>query len=449
MLLPYFQSAIDKAKEMIRQPLIINMLIVGAVTLLIKLIGFYKETLIAATFGLSELLDTFLIAVLIPSFIQNVFINALTNIFIPNYITELKNNGNKGEFQSVVFLMTFLISLFFFLLTIVFMNFFLEVVFPGHNPEYYILIKKQLFYLLPCLFFWGFSSLIAGLLEISNKYFASTISSVFVALAILFCLFFFKERLGDVVLAVGMLLGSLLSFLYLVIVALKNKELLFKKPKLNLNSRAMMQQLPPKISSGLLSGMNDFVDQFFAAQLVVGSITAINYGIKVPAFIISILILALGNVLLPHFSRLINTNIDQAYQQLFKILKTVFVLSFVIVLITIYFSDSIVSLLFERNEFTSDDTIIVSNIQKIAFIYIPFYLCTLILVRFLTSINKNKFMAWVSFFSLIANIILNTILIRNFNVYGLIMATAIIYILSSLIYVRFTLKQYKLSKLTS
>ena len=208
----------------------------------------------------------------------------------------------------------------------------------------------------------------------------------------------------------------------------------------------MIKQLPPKISSGFLSGMNSFVDQFFAAQLAIGSITAINYGIKIPAFIISILILALGNVLLPYFSRLINTDLAKAYKQLFNILKTIFISSLILIVISIFFSDNIISILFERNEFTSDDTIIVSNIQKIALIYIPFYLCTLVLVRFLTSINKNKFMAWVSFFGLVTNIVLNIILIKHFEVYGLIMATTIIYILISIFYVNFTLKQYKLSK---
>lgn len=437
---------LQKIKDFFKEPLIINILIVGSVTLIVKIIGFYKETVIASSFGLSELLDTYYIAILIPTFVQNVFINAIKNIFIPNYITEISEKGEKGEFQSIIFIITFLISSFFFILIIVFMKFFLMTVFPGHTIDYYLLIQKQLYYLLPCLFFWGFSSLIGGLLDISNKFFASTMSSVFTAISVIICLLAFKEELGEIVIAVGMLIGSIISFLYLLSIALFNKLIILKKPKFSKNSKEMIKQLPPKISSGFLSGMNSFVDQFFAAQLAIGSITAINYGIKIPAFIISILILALGNVLLPYFSRLINTDLAKAYKQLFNILKTIFISSLILIVISIFFSDNIISILFERNEFTSDDTIIVSNIQKIALIYIPFYLCTLVLVRFLTSINKNKFMAWVSFFGLVTNIVLNIILIKHFEVYGLIMATTIIYILISIFYVNFTLKQYKLSK---
>jgi putative peptidoglycan lipid II flippase len=207
----------------------------------------------------------------------------------------------------------------------------------------------------------------------------------------------------------------------------------------------MIKQLPPKVSSGFLTGLNNFVDQFFAAQLAVGSITAINYGVKIPAFMVSILILSLGNVLLPHFSRLINDDIHKAYDQLFNILKLVFLGAAVITVGAFIFSNDIISLLFERNEFTADDTLIVGKVQRIIFVYVPFYLCTLILVKFLTSINRNKFMAWTSLLNLFLNIILNIILVKKYDLYGLAMSTTIVYILSSFIYFTYTYKQYKLS----
>ncbi|TBN06526.1 virulence factor MviN [Hyunsoonleella flava] len=424
-----------------------NILLVGVITLIIKVFSFYKETLVASTFGLSVLLDTFLIAILIPSFIQNVFINALKNIFIPNYIIEQNNGGNTSQFQSVIYIITLSISFFFFIIIYLSSDFILIKLFPGHTPEYYDLITNQLFYLLPCLFLWGINSILSGLLEIENKYFLSTISGIFSPICVILCLFFFRDALGDMVLAISMLIGAIVALIYTIIISLKNNLICLKKPKLNANSLMMLKQLPPKVSSGLLSSMNDFVDQFFAAQLAIGSIAAINYGIKVPSLIVSIVIMAMGNVLLPYFSRLISTNLLDAYNQLFKILKLVFFTSFIISIIIIIFSNDIISILFERNQFDSDDVLIVSDLQKLSFIYIPFLLCTLILVRFLTSINKNKFMAWVSFFSLLANIILNSILIEKFEIYGLLIATIIIHLFSFIFYVYFTHKQYRFAKL--
>ncbi|WP_396590099.1 murein biosynthesis integral membrane protein MurJ [Allomuricauda sp. R78024] len=437
---------LQKLGRLAKQPLVLNFAIVGGITVIIKLLGFYKETIVASTFGLSELLDTFLIALLIPTFIQNVFINALKNIFIPNYISEIKGEGKLAQFQSIVFVITLLFCIVFCLLILLFSDVFLDTLFPGHSDHYYELIRKQLYIVLPCIFFWGFSTLANGLLEISDKYLVSSLGGIFSVISIIICLVFFKEQLGDMVLAIATVIGSFLSFIFVFSAALIFKEIKLSVPKLNANSRLMIQQLPPKISSGLLAGLNNFVDQFFAAQLVVGSLSAINYGIKIPSFTISILMIALGKVLLPHFSRQINDNILRAYSQLFKMLRLIFISASIVVIFGIYFSSDIISLLFERNAFNSENTKVVANIQIIALIYIPFHICTLILARFLTSINKNKFMAWISLFWLTANIILNYLLIKPYGVYGLVMATTIIYILSSCLYSYYTYNQYQIAK---
>lgn len=439
------QKLLVGVKNVLRNPLIKNMMIVGGASMLVKLVAFYKETLVAGSFGLSDILDTFFIAILVPSFIQHVFIGALKNIFIPNYIIELKEGGDKGRFQAVVFLITAGIALFSVIIAYLSTDIFLDLIFPGHTDAYYALIKKQLFILLPCLFFWGFSSLMSGLLDMANRFLISTIFPVISTVTVIIFLLFFKEELGETVLAKGALTGSVIEFTFLIIISARYKDLKIGKPAMNKNIRFMIRQLPPKVSSGFLSGMNNFVDQFFAAQLAVGSITAINYGIKIPAFMVSVLILALGNVLLPHFSRLITDDINKAYNQLFNILKIVFLGAAVITIGAFIFSTDIISILFERKEFTARDTQIVGRVQRIIFVYVPFYLCTLILVKFLTSINKNKFMAWTSLFNLIMNVILNIILVKKYDLYGLAMSTTIVYIISSFIYFAYTYKQYKLS----
>lgn len=209
----------------------------------------------------------------------------------------------------------------------------------------------------------------------------------------------------------------------------------------------MLKQLPPKISSGFLTGMNDFVDQYFAAQLVVGSIAAISYGVKIPSFLLSFSIIALGNVLLPYFSKKVAENVLETYKELFKILKIIFFSGLLITFLIYLFSYEIIEFLFEKKQFTSKDTLIVSKIQRIILIYIPFYLCGNVLVKFLTSINKNKFMAWQSFYKLFANIILNYILIKKYGLYGLAMSTTIVIILNTFIYLFYTYKQYEQEKL--
>ena len=430
-------------KKILSQPILVSMFSVGLATLIVKIISFYKEAVVASSFGLSELLDTFLIAILIPSFIQNVFINALSNLFIPNYINELNTTKKKGQFQGLIICIILFLVFVLTIITLLFSNFFLETVFPGHQESYYELIKTQLYYILPCLLLWGSTSYLGALLEIESIFFPSTISPIFTAITTLLCLFFFKEEFGSMVLVMGLLSGSILSFIYLLSICLYHNCIEIGLPSLNTNMRVMIRQLPPKITSGFLTGVNPFVDQFFAAQLMVGSIASISYGTKIPAFIVGILIMAIGNVLLPHFSRLINENLKKAFHQLFKILKLVFLISAVLSLLMILFSDQIITILFERKEFTSENTEVVADIQKIYLVYVPFYLCTLVQVKFLTSINKNQFMAWISFLNLILNLILNIIFVKIYGIYGLVLSTTFVYIITSIIYTTYTYKHYK------
>ena len=409
----------------------------------IALYFFYKETIIASTFGLSDILDTFLVALLIPSFVQSVFLSSLKNLFIPNYIIELKNNGDTSGFQSVIFIMSFLISLFSVLFAYFFIDLFLTYLFPNHTEEYYNLVKNQLIIILPCLIIWGISSVISGLLEVSSRFFVATVYQFLPILTMIVFLIFFKNYFGSMVLAYGTLIGCIIGFMSLLISALVYNEISLSRPKINSNAKMMFRELPPKITSSFLSSMNNFIDQFFAGQLVVGSIAALNYGNRVPAFGITIVITALGSVLLPHFSRLVATDVKAAYNYLFKTLKIVVISGAIVTTIIILFSDFIVELWLQRDEFTAQDTVKVSTIQKILLANVPFYLCTLIIVKFLTSINKNKFMAKISFLNLLVNIILNIIFIKQYGVFGLALSTSLVLVISSCFYFGYTYKQYK------
>jgi len=443
MALLNIKSLISNSLSKLNSPVVKNVIIVAMVTFFIKVLAFFKETIVASKFGLGFDLDTFLVALLIPTFIQSVFLNSLTHLFIPNYIVELKSKNNIAGFQSIVFLIAFAVSILSILLAYFVIDLFLDEVFPNKSIEYYLQVKKQLFIILPCLILWGFNSVVSGLLEINNKFLISTIQGVLPVLTVILFLLYFKSYFGSMVLAYGSLYGSIISFIFILSFGIYHKVIFLGKPAMSKSSWEMVNQLPPKISSSFLSALNNFIDQFFAGQLAIGSIAALNYGNRFPAFGVTIVIMAFGSVLLPHFSRLVNEDLKMAYSHLFKTLKIIFLGGILVVAIFILFSDSIIALWLERDQFTAEDTIKVSRIQQILLINVPFYLCTRIIVKFLTSINKNKFMAWVSLMNLFVNVILNIILIKYYDVYGLAFSTTLVLIISSFFYFGFTFKQFK------
>lgn len=434
--------------KLLKNPTLINVMIVGFMTLVVKGMGFFKEMEVGRSYGLSELLDTFLIASLIPGFINNVFMSSFQNVFIPNYIAEKKVSSTIGSFQSACVIITFCLAIILSIGAYILTVFFLEDIFGGHSLDYYNLVRSQFYIMIPCILFWSLSSLLGGLLEINGLFSFSSIYPIITSLVVLICLFFLKNELGHKVLAYGMLVGSFLEFSYLLWITKLKKTLQLSKPDfLSSNIIALYRQLPSKIGSGLLTGTTGFVNQFFAAQLVVGSIAALNYGLKIPSFLASILIISIGNVVLPYFSNLVHENRSKAYEILYKSILYVFVFSLLIVCILCFFSEDIISFLFEKGNFSSNDTLIVSNIQKILLGYVPFYISSIIIIKFLTSINKNTYMFYASVLNLVLNLVLNYYFVKMYNINGLAMATTIVYIVNFVVLFAFVNHQRKIDSL--
>ena len=435
-----YNSKLNQLRQLSKNRIVGNIIIVTSITLLIKGLGFYKETLVASSFGLSLILDTFFIAFLIPGFIQNVFLESFNTVFIPNYISETKAiKNNIGSFQSLGFITSILAATFFALIAILGTDFYVESFFPGKEIVFYDLVKKQFYIVLPCIYFWSLSSILNSLLNINDEYTYSSFSGVFIAISIIISILFFSENLGDVLLATSTLIGSILEFLYLLILCLGKGFIKLSRPNFrNENAVIMFKQIPAKITSSAFAGLHGVVDQFFAAQLAIGSIAALNYALKIPAFAIGIIVIAINKVLLPYFSKSVLEDKKKAFKQLFEMLKLVFIGSAVIAIAGIITSDFFVSLFFERNEFTSEDSALVAQLQKIILIYIPFKITGMLLVNFLTSINKNSYMAIVSFISIVINVILNTLLVKQFGIFGIAMATTVVVILRNIILFYFT-----------
>lgn len=429
-------------KKSFKSAVVANIITVAIITVLVKGFGFFKEVVIASNIGLSELLDTFFIAILLPGFIHQVFLVAFKSVFIPNYVAELKGGDNTGTIQSTSFLITLITGLVLTGIAFLFTDVFLDVFFADHTDSYYALIKSQFYFLAPCIVIWGLSALLSGLLNIYNEFRFATIYPIITSISMLVCLLLFQDELKELVLAVGMLIGCATELLFLIGVCIYKRIISLKRVDFNnKNVRMMLGQLPARISSGFLTGLIPVTDQYFAATLAIGSIAALNYGMKIPAFFTSIVVMALSSVLLPYFSNLNFDNKALAYKRLTTIFKTLFISLVIIIIPLIIFSNPIIAFLFERNEFESNDTLLVANIQMIFLVSIPFTICGDAIVRFLTSINKNTFLAYVSFGALILNVVFDYVFMIYYGVLGIALCTTIIEILKVFVFIKYAKKQ--------
>jgi putative peptidoglycan lipid II flippase len=346
------------------------------------------------------------------------------NLFVPNYISQIKKNGDIGGFQSSALLIVIILSIVLMSFAYLFYNFFLESLFEGHSYNFYAKVKSNFIFILPCLLFWSLTSFFSGLLEINGLFVRASIHGVFTPIITLSFLLFYGSNSSDNLLSVCLLIGSLFEFFFVLLVSSLSSVVCFRNPKFSdVGIRNMYHQFPLKVFSGFLSGSSGFINQFFAAQLVAGSLSSINFALKVPSFIVSVLAIAIGNVTLPLFSSLAFDNVFRLFIILNRVLFNVFLGSFVIVALLIYFSNDIISFFFQDGYFDYDDTLLVSSLMQIFLLYIPFYINGIVLNKVFTSLNKNLFLLVCSAINVIISLTLNTLLGKYYGIYGVAIAT--------------------------
>lgn len=93
-------------------------------------------------------------------------------------------------------------------------------------------------------------------------------------------------------------------------------------------------------------------------------------------------------------------------------------------------SKLIVQILFERGSFTPENTQLVSQIQILYALEIPFFIASIFVVRLINSIGINHYLAWGSAINLIANIIGNYVFSIWLGVAGLALSTSLVHFIS-------------------
>ena len=181
----------------------------------------------------------------------------------------------------------------------------------------------------------------------------------------------------------------------------------------------------------LLMGATPVVDQFMAAMLGSGNVSALSYGSKVPAGLLAIGATALGTATLPYFSRMVADNDWQGCRHSLKRYSALMLsVSIPLTVVLIAFSKPLVRLLFQRGAFTSLDTGVVSQVQACYSLQIPCYVLCMLFVRFISSVRRNDLLMYGAVANLVVDVVMNLILMRVWGVAGIALSTSIVTIIS-------------------
>ncbi|MHB8100288.1 MAG: murein biosynthesis integral membrane protein MurJ [Sulfuricurvum sp.] len=402
--------------------------------LISRISGLVRDILMTSVLGANMWSDIFLMAFKFPNLFRRIFAEgSFTQSFIPSYVA----SKQKSVFAVAIFIrfMAFIILLSF--LVTLFPEFSTKLLAWDWDAD---LIAKTApltminFWYLDLVFIVTF---LGTLLQHKEHFFTTAFSTVWLNIAMVVALLLFKHSDPKTIvyaLSFSILIGGLfqvITHLY----SIRDKGLLkllvggwkYRKIKDVKEEESKFATLFfPSLLGNSTAQVASFIDTSLASFLAAGSVSYLFYANRIFQLPFAIIALAITTALFPSIAKAIkNENHTLAYRNLHKSFWLLSALLGLSVLGGALLAEPIVWLLFERGNFTLQDT---HNTVDVLIMYmvglIPFGLAKLFSL-YLYAMHKHMKAAKIAAISLIINLIFSLLLMKPMGAAGLALAGSI------------------------
>lgn len=405
-----------------------SLCVLTLLTLLARMVETGREIVLANNFGVSEVVDAYVVAFLVPKFLLIVVADAFAVAFLPSYMTAKEAEGRRGA-GALLVKATIALALGLLVLAMalaVARPVVLELLAPNFAQEKLELTSSLFLLLLPVLVLSGCSRLWTMALNAGEHYAVTSLVPAVVPLVGIISLVA-VPGLGIQALAVGTVAGSAIETAILAARVRLPQPASGRQIAPMALRRTLQDWWPLALSSSLMAS-TILVDQLMAARLGAGSVSTLAFGNKLVMFMVGIGSVALSAALFPRFASLVVT---RDWAQLGASLRTwtriVTMVSVPVTLILILLSPLIVSVAFERGDFSATDTAAVAGVQALYLVQLPFYLVATLCVRVLNALGCNRWLTAVASVSVVLNVIGNLALTPLLGVSGIALSTSLVY----------------------
>lgn len=413
-------------------------LLVSCASLFSRLLGIWRENLLASAFGGihttgSNPLDAYYAAFRIPDFLYNLVIMSVgAAIFVPIFTRELKNdhkhiNDIVNNFIHVGMIILLVGSLLIYLCIPVFIDT-LTLGFTIQNKELTAGLIKIM--LLSPLFF-GLSSIIGSYLSVYKDFTAYIWSPVIYNLFIIIGILFLVPSFGVYGIAYGVVLGALFHVAIQFIPLLKYH---YRYHFIcSFSSAAILEVrklVLPRIIGISASQFNLIVDTVIASTLVSGSLTILNWTQNMqylPIGLIGISISVTVFTVLADYAVVHNT--ERFASILMKTIRIIIFLSIPLTVGFVILRENIVDLIFNYGKFSQggDNLSLTANTLAIFILSLLFQGLIPLLTRAFYSYQDTKTPVVSTIYTVLMNIVLSLLFTKvcNFGVLGLALSFSI------------------------
>ncbi len=413
--------------------------VVGAATLLSRILGFVRDAVIAWYFGAGQNSDAFIAAFRIPNLLRKLLgEGSISNAFVPVLTDYLAIDGKDEAFRLarsalwVLSILLVVISLGGIILSPVIV----KIIVPGFidSPEKMCLTITLTRIMFPYIFFIGLVALSMGILNVFGHFAAPALAPVLLNLAMILSVFFLSPHLARPVLglAIGVIIGGILQ-LMLQLRVLAGKGFIFwlKAKIFHPGLKKMSQLLPPVIIGGAVYQINVLVGTLLGSFLPEGSVTVLYFADRLVQFPLGIFAIAAATAVLPSLSRQAAMKDLEALRDTFgyAVRLTLF-MTIPSMVGLIVLREPIITLLFQRGEFSLQATLLTARALLYYAIGLWAYSAVRIVAATFFALKDTRTPMIMATVSILANIVLGAALMKPLAHAGLALATSMASVLN-------------------
>lgn len=401
-----------------------------------RVLGLVREQILAYFFGAGKAMDAFVVAYRIPNLLRDLFAEgALGSAFAKVISAKLQRESSQKVLNDSSLLISNWVSIvgIFVLLGLVFASELVGLIAPAfkETPDKFALTVDLTRIMMPFLLFISLSAIFAGILNSLGYFFIPALSSAFFNLSSITIGalgYFLMRSLGYepiYAMAIGVTTGGLLQALFQY-PWLKTRGFQFQF-RINFSQAEFQETLKlifPVVVGLSAVQLNVFVNTFFATSCGEGAISWYNYAFRVMYVPLGLFGVGLAQALLPELTKQTSTgNLLSARETLERSLIISLSLSIPSAIGLFFLSKEIVTLLFERGNFLREDTIETSRILSVLALSLPFYSLSKSVIPLFYALGKTYIPTFVSFFSVLTNIVVILLTIDKLGILGVASGT--------------------------
>jgi len=419
--------------------IVLATILVGVLTIVVKVAATLREVLVAANLGTGDAAEAYIVAWVIPGFVALLISDSVVSCLLPLYASARLRRGQEAGDQvyaEILLIGVILLELATIVLALT-PRVFLPLLASEFSPEKLALAERLWLMMLPAVFMGGLAAIWSGILNAGNKFGLAAVSPIAAPLISILGLTLFPDYAVDA-LAVGFVLGFAVQ-LSVLGWSLRRQGIRLApawfggQPE---TRRMFAQFLPLTVNNVVFNGLL-LVDTAMAATLGNQQVAILTYGSRLILPILGVTSTALGTVIFPLFSRMVAEEDWRGVQRsLSHYTRLILVSSVPLTGLLILFSSQIVRVVFQRGEFSANDTLAVSHVQATFALMIPCYALASVYSRVVVSLQKSQLMLIVSSFVFVVNLVGNIVFKAWFGIEGIALATVVNYtIQASVLYV--------------